>query len=302
MLIESLQKEFLVDKKFEGLKDNSLLAYENFFRNLNIWLNSQKIEHLEDMTSRTAKMYLMHCSEIGNKAGTLNTKLKLFRAFSKWLVDEGFTKEMLTNGIKSQREDQKPKLVSTDDVKLILSTLRRTKRRENTFTARRNYALIIFLIGTGLRLGELERLTWSDVDFDESLIRINESKSRRQQSVPLSEALARELLDWRLYLDRKFDKVPQSLFVTERGTPFSRNGIQNFFKRLKKKLGIQSDFSPHALRAYFIKELLKNGSNLREVQLLARHSKITVTQQYIGYFAHELKGSLDTNNPLNDLI
>lgn len=110
------------------------------------------------------------------------------------------------------------------------------------------------------------------------------------------------LLDWRLYLERKFGRFPQALFVTEKETPFSKNGIQNFFKRLKKKLGIQSDFSPHALRVYFIKELLKNGGNLREVQLLARHSQITVTQQYIGYFAHELKDSLDTNNPLNDLI
>ncbi|WP_028775399.1 site-specific integrase [Shimazuella kribbensis] len=103
------------------------------------------------------------------------------------------TEEMLTNGIKGQREDQKPKLVSTDDIKLVLSSLRRSKRRENTLTARRNYALINFLIGTGLRLGELERLTWADVDFDESLIRINESKARRQQSIPLSEAHAREL-------------------------------------------------------------------------------------------------------------
>jgi integrase/recombinase XerD len=302
MLIESLQKEFLVDKKFEGLKDNSLTAYENFFKNLNTWLNEQNIEHLEDMTPRTAKMYLMHCSEIGNKPATLNTKLKLFRTFAKWLVDEGFTKESLTNGIKSQREDQKPKLVSTDDVKLVLSSLRRNKRRDDTFTARRNYALVIFLIGTGLRIGELTRLTWSDVDFDENLIRINISKSRRQQSVPLSETLAKELFDWRLYLEHKFDKLPRALFVTKQGTPLSRNGIQNFFKRLKKKLGLQSDFSPHALRAYFIKELLKNGSNLREVQMLARHSKITVTQQYIGYFAHELKDSLDTNNPLNNLI
>ncbi|PGU46912.1 tyrosine-type recombinase/integrase [Bacillus cereus] len=119
---------------------------------------------------------------------------------------------------------------------------------------------------------------------------------------PLSEALARELLDWRLYLERKFDKLPSALFTTREGTAFSRNGIQNFFKRLKKKLALQSAFSPHALRAYFIKELLKNGSNLREVQLLARHSKITVIQQYVGYFSHELKESLDTNNPLKDLI
>ncbi|WP_180235697.1 tyrosine-type recombinase/integrase [Bacillus toyonensis] len=76
----------------------------------------------------------------------------------------------------------------------------------------------------------------------------------------------------------------------------------SIYKRLKKKLDIQSDFSPHALRAYFIKELLKNGGNLCEVQLLARHSKITVTQQYVGYFAHELKDSLDNNNPLKYLI
>ncbi|MED3269600.1 tyrosine-type recombinase/integrase [Bacillus thuringiensis] len=160
----------------------------------------------------------------------------------------------------------------------------------------------MFLIVTGLRFGEIERSNWSDVDFQESIIRINISKSRKAQSVPLSEALARELLDWKLYLERKFDKLPEALFITRERTAFSRNGIQNFFKRLKKKLALQSDFSPHALRAYSIKKLLKNDSNLKEVQLLARHSKITGTQQYLGYFAHELKNSLDTNNPLKDLI
>ncbi|TCP65449.1 tyrosine-type recombinase/integrase [Baia soyae] len=302
MLIESIQKEFLADKKYEGLKRNSLVAYETFFKNWNQWLHRQNIEHLEELNPRLSKKYLMDCVEKGNNAGTHNTKLKLLRSFSKWLVEEGIVKEMLTQNIKAQKEDHKPKIVSTDDLKLVLSTLRRNRRRDDTFTSRRNYALILFLTGTGLRIKELERLTWADIDFQDSLIRINESKSRKQQSVPLSEALSRELLDWRLFLERKFEKMPLSLFVTEKGEPFSRNGMQNFFKRLKKKLGLQSDFSPHALRAYFIKELLKNGGNLREVQLLARHSKITVTQLYIGYFAHELKDSLDTNNPLNDLI
>ncbi len=302
MLIETLEKEFLQEKKFEGLKESTLRAYADFFKGWNKWLGEQGLEQIEDVSSRTIKLFLFHCTEIGNNPKTVNTKLKLLRTFSKWLVDEGLAKSLLTESIKAQREDQKPKLVATEDIKLALSHLRRTKRREDTFTSRRNYTLLLFLIGTGLRLGELERLTWQDVDFQESIIRINISKSRKAQSVPLSEALARELLDWRLYLERKFDKLPSALFITREGTAFSRNGIQNFFKRLKKKLDIQSDFSPHALRAYFIKELLKNGGNLREVQLLARHSKITVTQQYVGYFAHELKDSLDNNNPLKDLI
>ncbi|MGE6541098.1 tyrosine-type recombinase/integrase [Bacillus luti] len=295
MLIETLEKEFLQEKKFEGLKESTLRAYADFFKGWNKWLGEQGLEQIEDVSSRTIKQFLFHCTEIGNSPKTVNTKLKLLRTFSKWLVDEDLAKSLLTESIKAQREDQKPKLVATEDIKLALSHLRRTKRREDTFTSRRNYTLLLFLIGTGLRLGELERLTWQDVDFQESIIRINISKSRKAQSVPLSEALARELLDWRLYLERKFDKLPSALFIT-------REGIQNFFKRLKKKLDIQSDFSPHALRAYFIKELLKNGGNLREVQLLARHPKITVTQQYVGYFAHELKDSLDNNDPLKDLI
>lgn len=302
MLFETVQKEFITEKKFEGLMERSIESYQMLFKQLNNWLNEQGIEQLEDITHRTIKQYLMYCMETGNKPKTVNSKLKLLRAFSKWLVIEGLSKNDLTSGIKLQREDQQPKIVRTEDLRLALSHLRRVKRREDTFTGRRNYTLLLFLAGTGLRLGELERLTWLDVDFSESLIRINTSKSRKAQSVPLSETLARELLDWRLYLERKFTSLPQALFVTQEGTPFSRNGIQNFFKRLKRNLGIEGDFSPHALRAYFIKELLKNGSNLREVQLLARHSKISVTQLYVGYFAHELKESLDSNNPLNSLI
>lgn len=193
MLIETLQKEFLVEKKFEGLTQSSIDAYTQLFKTWNEWLDEQSLEHVEDLSGRTIKQFLMHCIECGNNAGTVNTKLRRLRVFAKWLFVEGITKDLLTEGIKEQRENKKPKLVSTDDVRIVLSHLRRTKRRENSFTARRNYVLVIFLIGTGLRIGELERLTWLDVNFAENLIRINESKSRRQQSVPLSETLARAL-------------------------------------------------------------------------------------------------------------
>ncbi|PGU46911.1 tyrosine-type recombinase/integrase [Bacillus cereus] len=170
MLIETLEKEFLQEKKFEGLKESTLGAYSSFFKIWNKWLGEQDIEQIEDISSRTIKQFLFHCTEIGNNPKTVNTKLKLLRTFSKWLVDEGLAKSLLTEGIKAQREDQKPKLVATEDIKLALSHLRRTKRREDTFTSRSSYTLLLFLVGTGLRLGEIERLTWSDVDFHESII------------------------------------------------------------------------------------------------------------------------------------
>ncbi|WP_195536207.1 tyrosine-type recombinase/integrase [Bacillus paralicheniformis] len=303
MLIESITKEFILDKKFEGLRETTLTSYSDFFKGFNKYLTEQGLEQLEDLNKRHLKGYLMYChEELGNNPVTVNSKLKLLRVFCRWLYIEKMTDSLLTDGIKAMREDTQPKIVTTEDVRAVLSHLRRSKRREDSFTSRRNYILMLTMIGTGMRLSEITRLEWSDVDFSESLVQIRQSKSRKSQSVPLSESLARELLEWRLFLERKFDKLPQSVFITEKGTTLSYSAIQNLFKRLKKRLGLQSRFCPHGLRAYFIKELLKNGSNLRQSQLLARHSKIQTTQLYVGYFAHELKEGLDEHNPLNNLI
>lgn len=303
MLLESIIKEFEVEKRFEGITENTLNAYKLSLQLFHDYMSEQGITQLEDLTKRHIKQYLMYLvEERGNKPVTVNTQLKRLRVFCKWLYIEKLTPELLTEGIRAMREDHEPKIVTTEDVRAVLSHLRRSKRREDSFTSRRNYVLILTMIGTGMRLAEIERLTWQDVDFSESLIQIRVSKSRKSQSVPLSDSLARELLEWRLFLEKKFDRLPTSVFITEKGTTLSRSAIQNLFKRLKKRLGLQSRWCPHGLRAYYIKELLRNGSNLRETQLLARHSKISVTQQYIGYFAHELKDGLEEHNPLNNLI
>ncbi|WP_319005860.1 tyrosine-type recombinase/integrase [Metabacillus niabensis] len=90
--------------------------------------------------------------------------------------------------------------------------------------------------------------------------------------------------------------------MNQKGKRLTKNGVQLFIKRLKQDLGIEGDFSPHAMRNVFIKRLLMNKANLREIQLLASHSKIDVTRQYIGYFQHELKEILDEHDPLRGLI
>ncbi|MGY0694370.1 tyrosine-type recombinase/integrase [Virgibacillus sp. FSP13] len=303
MLIETVQKEFIADKRFEGLKENSIISYQNLFRHWNEWLNAKEIIHIEDLSQRIIKRYLIYCTdELQNKPKTVNSKLRLLRVFAKWLYLEKLTDSILTQGIKTQREDQSPKIVRTDDLRLLLSHLRRNKRIEKTFTARRNYIIVLTLIGTGLRVGELTQLTWSDIDFQEHTIRIQVSKSRKAQQVPLSDALARELLDWRLFLANEFDSLPRAAFTTEKGNPVSRTAIQNVFKRLKKTLNIQGHLSPHAMRNYYLKTLVSNGANLFEVQNLARHSDIAVTRQYIGYMNKELKETVDKFSPLNDLI
>ena len=176
------------------------------------------------------------------------------------------------------------------------------KRREDSLYSIRNHTILITLIGTGLRVTELISLDWNDIDFNDWLITIQKSKSRRSGSVPLSEALAKELKIYKNYIENHFKEAPEAVFVNTQGERLTKNGVQLFIKRLKKDLGIQGTFSPHAMRNVFIKRLLMNKANLREIQLLARHSKIEVTRQYIGYFQHELKEVLDEHDPLRGLL
>ncbi|MEC1715937.1 tyrosine-type recombinase/integrase [Schinkia azotoformans] len=303
MLIELAQKEFFAEKKFEGLTDNSLDCYVVFFKTWNEWLVENNIEQLEDLTPRVTKRFLTYCQEErDNKPTSINSKLKMLRTFSKWCVQEKLIPESFTENIKSMKQDTQPKMVKDSDIQMALRHLRRVKRRENTFEARRNYTILVYLIGTGMRLGEVERLAWDDIDFENYLIIIRTSKSRKSQSIPLSESLAKELLEWKHFCEHKFSKFPESVFVTRTGKGISSNSIQLVFQRLKKNLGIEGDFSPHCMRNVYIKNLLKNGANMRQVQLLARHSKIEVTRQYVGYFAHELKDAIDEFNPLRDLL
>ncbi|MGA4718985.1 tyrosine-type recombinase/integrase [Fictibacillus nanhaiensis] len=303
MLIELAQKEFLAEKKFEGLTQNSITGYVTLFTTWNEWLVTQNIGQVEELSPRVIKQYLTFClEENNNRPRTINSKLKSLRAFARWLHEEQITNEMFTKGVKTMKQDDSPKMVKDSDIQQALRHLRRIKRREDSFNARRNYTLLLHLIGTGMRLSEVERLNWDDIDFKDYLITINQSKSRKSQSVPLSETLATELLEWRLYLENHFGQVPIPVFVTRKNTRLTKNGIQLFFKRIKKTLGIETHFSAHTMRNVYIKSLLKNGANLREVQLLARHSKIEVTRQYIGYFAHELKETMDKANPLRGLL
>nr|WP_259545971.1 site-specific integrase [Heyndrickxia oleronia] len=301
--IEMMEKEFISEKKFEGLTENSLTSYINFFKTWNEWLAQEGIERVDQLNPRVTKKFLMWCTEERqNKPKTVNTKLKLMRAFARWLTDECITDELFTKGVKMKKEDDSPKILQDKDLQDVLRHLRRQFRREHLFTARRNYVIILTLAGTGMRLSELCSLRWNDIDFDSYLIMIRTSKSRKTQSVPLSEDLKRELLDYQDYLKSKLQRVPDSVFVTKEGKGLTKDSVQNVFKRLRASIGIEGYFSPHTLRNYFIKSVLKNGLNLRQAQLLARHSKIDVTRQYVGYFAHELKESLDEANPLRGLL
>jgi integrase/recombinase XerD len=302
MLIRFAMKEFLSEKEFENLSKNTLKGYQMLFDDFLKWCEGNGYERIEQITSRVLKNYLSMCkTEKGNNPTSINTKRKQFRAFFNFLVQEGLLDENPTDSIKRVREDIRIKTFTDDEVKQILSYLRRIKRKEDSFYAVRNYTIFLTLIGTGLRASELTSLKWNNVDLKNRTIKVF-GKMRREESVPLSERLVGELSYWKDYCMQTFGELSQSVFVNHKNEPLTVNALKLWFKRLAQKMNFpETRCSAHSCRHYFAKTWIQNGGDISTLAKVLRHSSIKTTEKYLQFWGNEVAEDNDKFNPLNKL-
>ncbi|PGT76184.1 tyrosine-type recombinase/integrase [Bacillus sp. AFS040349] len=302
MLIRFAMKEFLSEKEYENLSKNTLKAYQMLFDDFLSWCEREDLSRITDVTSRALKNYLSLCkTEKGNNPTSLNTKRRQFRAFFNFLVQEDIIQENPTDSIKRVKEDIRIKTFTDDEVKEILSHLRRTKRREDTYFAVRNYTMFLTLIGTGLRASELTSLKWSAVDLHNRSIKVF-GKMRREESVPLSEPLVKELAYWKEYCLSQFGELSPHVFPNQKNQALTVNALKCWFKRLAQVMDFEETrCSAHSCRHYFAKTWIQNGGDISTLSKVLRHTSIKTTEKYLQFWGNEVAEDNDKFNPLTKL-
>ena len=137
---------------------------------------------------------------------------------------------------------------------------------------------------TGLRVSEALSLSVDDVRTDRGFVRVR-GKGNKERLAPLSEAARERLVE---YLRVRQEMVPvlggggdeQALFLGARGGPLSRREAQRIIARLAASAGIGQDVHPHTLRHSFATHLLQAGADLRSVQEMLGHSRLSTTERY----------------------
>jgi integrase/recombinase XerC len=198
--------------------------------------------------------------------------LKVVKRFYSYLVDEGILKENPAARIKSPRVPEV--IIQTFDKEHINNMLMLCD--DVTRCGRRNRAMILTLLDTGVRKCELAKMKVKDIDFQQGMITVM-GKGSRQRVVGISKPALRAILHY--YSNRPGDS--DFLWHTEEGKPLTADGIAMIFKVLKARAGFQDvRLSAHTFRHTSGTMSLLNGATEREVQLLLGHRTNRMTQHY----------------------
>ena len=234
---------------------------------LTFYVGSGK-SHLQEIVKDDLEAFVEHEQDRGLKVTTVRMRLKQIWAFLRFLSERDIIGEsILKRKIKLRVPDFLPRAIAPGDVRRLIGAIKETRDR----------ALVLVLLRTGMRIGELLGLQMKDLDIRERKIHIYEGeKNSLGRVVYLSDDA---LMALRLWL-KKRDKSREYLFYG-RGSKLCYSAAWNIFTKYLSETKLQhKGYTIHCIRHTFASELLNAGMRLECLQLLLGHSDIEMTRRY----------------------
>lgn len=203
---------------------------------------------------------------------TLRTYYAYLRAFFNFAVQEGRLAASPMDRIPAPRDPgDEVQPFSDQEIEKLL------RAASKTHEARRDTAIILTLLDTGVRASELCGLRFQDVDFDQRSLMIREGKGQKTRQVYLGKKATKALFN---YVEVDGRDAPDAVFQSQRDGGLTYSGLALLFRRLGKKAGVKS-CHPHRLRHAFAVSFLRAGGHQFSLMRLLGHTTLHVTNRYV---------------------
>lgn len=260
----------------KSLSANSIEAYLTDLDKLIRFVESEG-KDFATISYQDLQQFVAQLRDIGIHPRSQARIISGIKSFYRFLLLDEYITADPTELLESPKIGLKlPEVLTINEINDILDTIDLSLPE-----GQRNRAMLEVLYSCGLRVSELISLRYSDVYFDEGFIRV-EGKGSKQRLVPISETAIREIKNY--LLDRNLMVVKKGfediLFLSRRGTALSRIMVFHIIKQQTEMAGVHKNVSPHTFRHSFATHLLEGGANLRAIQEMLGHEKITTTEIY----------------------
>lgn len=292
LFLESLSSE-------KGYSDNTCRSYAHDLGEF-VSVSAASLEQppeavrIADLDALAIRRYLgwLHRK---NQKSSIGRKLSALRSFFKFLVRRGILDGNPAELISTPRtETPIPVFLTVDEMFRLLDSI-----PGDSLAALRDRALLELLYSSGIRVSELTALNVFDVDFQQSVIRVC-GKGNRERLTPVGRKSLAALNAYRQCLEKRDGLVLQEngpLFLNLRGGRLTPRSVARILDKWAVRCGLPIPAFPHAMRHSFATHMLDAGADLRAVQELLGHQRLSTTQRYTHVSMDKLMETYDRAHP-----
>ena len=290
MKLEVAEKAFydyLRTEKF--LSNQSIKSYQEDLKKFHSYDLFKERKNVEDLLSSDLTDFMALQAKDGLSVTTILRRLSSTRSFFLFLNESGFASIEVPSIDAPKKPKNIPYVISEEKVEALLDAPSLL-----TDAGIRDKAMLEIMYASGLRVSELINLKIKNVNSINRFLLID-GKGAKQRSVPIS-SFALKYLEKYLNGPRKRLKTivdKDYLFLNRSGKRLSRVYFFEQVKKYAKQVNIEEPISPHTLRHCFATHLLERGADLRVVQELLGHSKISTTEIYTSVSSERIISAYD---------
>ena len=263
-------QQYLIGQYRHNLRPNTISSSFTAIVQFATYLKKSGKDQIETITRNDLSAFIEHMQDRGLKPRSVKTRLGALSAFLRVLIEkEVIDPGVLKNKMRIKLPESLPKAIDPDDIKLLLLVIEKVRDR----------AMVLLLLRTGMRIGELLRTKLVDINMKENRLEIFEAqKNRVGRVVYLSDDAKAALNVW----VEKRDPQKEYLFYSPRkNNKLGYTACRAMFAKYLQKAALDfKGYTLHCLRHTFASELLNAGMRLECLQQLLGHSSIEMTRRY----------------------
>jgi integrase/recombinase XerC len=293
-IIEKAIAKFLRDLEERNASRHTIKAYRTDLAEFATYVGPQGWSDIDHVLIRG---YLSNLYERGLSKTSIARSLAALRSLYRWLAQEGTVEQNPAALVATPRLPKKlPRVPTIEEVSTVLDA----DMPECSAFRERDQAMLELLYGCGIRNSELVGINVNDIHWSNEVILVR-GKGRKERYVPFGDSAAAAV---RAYLPARQTVLggtnhtnERALLINLRGTRLTTRSVGRIVKQIAVARGLSPEVHPHTLRHAFGTHLLEEGADLRAIQEMLGHERLSTTQRYTQLTVKHVMEVYDRTHP-----
>jgi integrase/recombinase XerC len=292
--VEKAIAKFLRTLEDRNASPHTIKAYRTDLAQFAEYVGPQNWSDIDHVLIRG---YLSNLYERGLSKTSVARALAALRSLYKWLAQEGEVEQNPASLVATPKLGKKlPRVPTIEEVNTVLDT----EMPECSAFAERDQAILELLYGCGIRNSELIGINLDDIHWSQQVMLVR-GKGKKERYVPFGDSAAAAVQAYLPARQRVLGEteriIERALFINLRGSRLTTRSVGRIVKQIAVARGLSPDVHPHTLRHAFGTHMLEEGADLRAIQEMLGHERLSTTQRYTQLTVKHVMEVYDKTHP-----